>query len=98
MLLILWEKIWMFNIAKARKYDKNANNDLYWLFGEFLRVLILQDRFTRPYLICVFIFMQFGWCDQSWLKFGLCGPTSIDNAENLQKVCSTYVWVIVTKM
>ena len=65
----------MFNIAEARKYDKNANNDLYWLFGEFLRVLILQDRFSRPYLICVFIFRQFGRCDQSWLKFRLCGPT-----------------------
>ena len=65
----------MFNLAKARKYDKNANNGLYRLFEEFLRVLILQDRFSRPYLICVFIFRQFGRCDQSWLKFRLCGPT-----------------------
>ena len=60
MLLIFFKKIRMFNIAKAHKYDKNANNGLYRLFEEFLRVLILQDRFSRPYMICVFSFSQFG--------------------------------------
>ena len=36
-------------IAKVRKYKKKTNNSMYRLFGEFLRVLILQVRFSRPF-------------------------------------------------
>ena len=36
-------------IAKVSKYKKKTNNSMYRLFGEFLRVLILQVRFSRPF-------------------------------------------------
>ena len=31
------------------KYKKKTNNSMYRLFGEYLRVLILQVRFIRPF-------------------------------------------------
>ena len=59
MLLLFWRKNLKIHIAKVSKYRKNTNNSLYRLFGEFVRVLILQVRFGRPSLVCVLNFMRF---------------------------------------
>ena len=49
MLLIFFKKNLEVYITKVSKYKKKTNNNMYRLFKEFLRVLILQVRFSKPF-------------------------------------------------
>ena len=48
MFSIFCKEITKVYITKVSKYMKKTNNSMYKLFGKFLRVLILQVRFSRP--------------------------------------------------
>ena len=48
MFSIFCKEITKVYIAKVSKYTKKTNNSMYKLFRKFLRVLILQVRFSRP--------------------------------------------------
>ena len=93
MVLIFWRKNMKAYIAKVVKYRKNANNSIYRLFKEFLWVLIFQVRFGRPSLVCVTIFMIFGWCDESGSILAIRSPTttSIKELWTFNKEFSTFI-------
>ena len=78
MLLIFFKKNLEVYITKVSKYKKKTNNSMYRLFKEFLRVLILQVRFSRPFWTFAVSFGHFGTCDESGSTSAVRSPTNMN--------------------